>query len=264
MTEIIAEIGSNYITKDGPSIGRAVELIEKAKDAGCDGVKFQYFKADKLWDKAKFPNEHKAAAGRELPFNWISVLSDHAYNHGLIFGCSVFDPEDINSVKDVVDFLKISSYEATWKELVETCYATGKRLMVSLGQVKTEDEYYDIVKWTESKADLLWCVSDYPAKDVNLGPISLYTDINGYSDHSMSEQTVINAITMGAKVIELHFDLDDKKGVETAHSWKPVYVRKMIEYVKEIKVTEGEKNIEKANKNVDIKYRHNNETGKRG
>ena len=44
---IIAEIGSNHDN----SYTKAIKLINKAKEAGADGVKFQIFSADKHYSK---------------------------------------------------------------------------------------------------------------------------------------------------------------------------------------------------------------------
>ena len=45
MTKFIAEVSSNH-SKD---INRAIEFIDIAAEIGCDAVKFQLFRVDKLF-----------------------------------------------------------------------------------------------------------------------------------------------------------------------------------------------------------------------
>lgn len=267
MTEFFAEIGSNYITKDGPSYDRALELIEEAAEIGCTGVKFQYYKADKLWHPS-MKAELAVAKERELPLDWVKSLSEKAKLEGLLFGLSVFDTESVEEVDDFVDYFKIASFEAGWLDLVRTAYKTGKRLMLSTGQISREElmEILQNLPPQNNQIDVLHCVSKYPAEieDCNLNIIKDNRIINGYSDHTTSPLTTQSAITLGAKIIEVHLDLTDKKGIEAEHSWYPRNLETVIRYSNKIKQALGTDNWDTVAAEQDRRYKVNQITGLRG
>ncbi len=268
MIEFFSDIGSNFITKNGPDFDRALELIETAKEIGCTGVKFQYFKADKLWHPS-MTKELEAAKARELPLTWIPMLSESARNKNLLFGLSVFNKDDVDLLNCYVDYFKIASFEIGLFDLIEKCYLTGKRLMLSMGQ-SDRDEIIKIITdlpetLKEQQIDILHCVSKYPAKieDCNLNVIKFNHFINGWSDHTSYPQTIQTAISLGAKVIEFHLDLE-RFGIETQHSWLPSMAR---QFIRNSKITEqalGTDNWNEIVKQQDRKYKANPKTGLRG
>lgn len=269
MIEFFAEISSNYITKDGPSYDRALELIETAKEIGCTGVKFQYFKANKLWHPS-MKKELEIAKVRELPLKWIGPLSNFAKKEGLLFGLSVFDKDGVDEIKEYVDYFKIASFEIGLFDLIEKCYLTEKRLMLSMGQsdrneiIRIITDLPEISK--EQRIDVLYCISKYPAlpEDCNLNIIKYNHFINGYSDHTVNYLILYTAISLGAKVIEFHLDLIDKLGLETEHSWQPHIMELAINYIKIIEQALGTDNWDEIIKQQDRTYRANSETGLRG
>jgi N-acetylneuraminate synthase len=266
MIEYFAEIGSNYIVKEKAYLDRALKLIDAAQRLGCMGVKFQYFKAKSLWHPS-MKKEIEAAQQRELLLDWIPVLSKSARKQGMLFGLSVFDCESVAEVNDHVDYFKIASFEAGWLDLVRTCYKTGKRLMISLGQ-SSKIEIIEIIKNLppqETQIDLLHCVSKYPAKveDCNLNVIKDPL-INGYSDHTALDNILLTAVTLGAEVLEFHLDLADCKGIENGHSWTPGYFQRergrIILIQKALGTSDWGVIVDKQNR----KYKANPITGLRG
>jgi len=270
MIEFFAEIGSNYTTKDGPSYDRALELIETAAEIGCTGVKFQYFKADKLWHPSMV-KEIVAARWRELPLEWVKPLCFHAHKYGLLFGLSVFDKDDVKEVESYVDYFKIASFEISLFDLIEKCYLTGKRLMLSTGQSDNMEimKIISNLPFTLNEPtiiDILHCVSKYPAmvEDCNLNIIKSNPFINGYSDHTKHPMAIYASIALGAKVIEFHLDFRDKKGLEYSHSWIPGHAILMIEASKNLYKALGTDNWDEIIKLQDRKYKADPETGLRG
>ena len=268
MIEYFAEIGSNFITKDGKSMQRAIELIDKAKQVGCAGVKFQYFKAEKLWHP-NMKEELEAARERELPIEWAKALSVNARKKGLLFGLSVFDIESVNGLVDYVDYFKIASFEAGWLDLVREAYKTNKRLMISLGQ-SDKKEIMEIIQNLppqNNQIDILHCTSNYPTqiKDCNLEIIKYNQFINGWSDHSRHPAVLYAAVGSGAKLIEFHLDLDDREGLEDSHSWSNTHilVATMIN-IEAMEEAMGTSDWDKIIKLQDRKYKVNPITGLRG
>jgi len=269
--EFFCDIGSNFISIENnkPSLNRALSLIERAADIGCTGVKFQYFKANKLWNRNKFPQEYEAALKRELPFEWIPVLYDKANSCDVLFGLSVFDIEDIEKVNPYVDYFKIASFEAGWFDLIKTCFMTGKRLMLSLGQIDRNEIQHTIASLPVDTTEAIWidilhCVSNYPTKlkDCNLGIIKTNPVINGWSDHTTERAVIFAAVMAGAKVIEFHFD--DGFGIEKGHSWTPWIISSVIETVKDMEVAMGSDNWDEVVKKQDRTYKADSKTGIRG
>ena len=269
MIEFFCDIGSNFITKDGPSYDRALELIETAAEIGCTGVKFQYFKADKLWHPS-MTKEIEAARARELKIEWIDGLSAVARYNGLLFGLSVFDKDDVSEVEGMVDYFKIASFEIGLFDLVEKCYLTGKRLMLSMGQSDLVELNQTIlslpVTVLDNPIDVLHCVSKYPAQieDCNLNIIKSNPFINGYSDHTAFYPVIYSAVALGAKVIEFHLDLNDGEGLEIKHSWTTPPAVIMIANSKSVEKALGTDNWDEIIKLQDRKYKANPKTGLRG
>ena len=238
--EFFAEIGSNH----NQDLDRAKRMIDEAGNIGCDGVKFQYFKADKMWDKETYPTHWETIHSRELPRSWLPELSKRAKAHGLLFGVSVFDVESVAHVAPFCDYLKIASFEAGYLDLVREAYKTNLRLMISLGQVYREEitEIIQNLPPQENPIDLLHCVSKYPAKlsECNLGIIRDNRLINGWSDHTRSINAICTAVAIGAKVIEFHMDLD-REGVEKGgHCWNVGTAKAMIVIAKEAESAIGD------------------------
>ena len=86
---IVAEAGSNH----NGSLEQALRLIDVAADAGADAVKFQHFKAAKLYprsagssDYLKTPKDiYDIIHEMEMPDEWVPPLAAHARKCGIEF-----------------------------------------------------------------------------------------------------------------------------------------------------------------------------------
>jgi len=121
-TYIIAEIGSNHNRK----MDTARRLIDKAAEAGVDAVKFQTFKAEKLYSKNTplFSKENikpfDLIKSIELPYEWHQKLFDYANEKNLHFISSPFDFEAVDLLDEIgVPAFKIASFEITDLELLK-------------------------------------------------------------------------------------------------------------------------------------------------
>ncbi|MFH1247253.1 MAG: N-acetylneuraminate synthase family protein, partial [Candidatus Micrarchaeota archaeon] len=96
-TFIIAEAGSNH----NRDISLAKKLIDAAAEAGADAVKFQLFKADKLYvpsaGSADYLKNNTSIfdiiKSMEMPYDWLPELSEYTASKNLVFLSSVFDEE---------------------------------------------------------------------------------------------------------------------------------------------------------------------------
>lgn len=99
MTYIIAEAGINH----SGSFANCVGMIDAAAAAGCDAVKFQLFKAEKLypqsagrivWKDARRTYDYDiydSSMQFELPVSCLDGLMEHCAARGVDFLCSVKD-----------------------------------------------------------------------------------------------------------------------------------------------------------------------------
>ena len=242
MIKFYAEIGSNFVVNGQKSFDRAIDLIDVASSIGCTGVKFQYFHADTLWDKYWLQMKVEVAKN-ELPFKWIKRLSKYARSLNLEFGLSIFDIESVNEVKKYVDYLKVSSFEIDWGLLLNTCFDSGKPVMLSAGLITVPELLTRLPEYSETPIHILHCNSNYPAQpeDCNLAVIDKfkkYRLVNtygiGWSDHTANPGVIWMAIAQGAEIIEFHLDLGDKRGAESkvGHCWLAKNISYIIDQVR--------------------------------
>lgn len=216
---IIAEAGSNH----NGSFEQAKKLIDIAADAGADVVKFQFFRAAKLypktagecdylqWKKSIYDIIHEM----EFPFEWLRPLSDHARNRGLMFLIAPFDEESVDRVAPYVDFFKIASYELTHLPLVKHVAKKGKPVLISTGAANMDEVRAAVKAFTDTGNDqlmLMQCTVSYPAPldSLNLQTIPQFKAAFGVpvglSDHSRDPIIgPVAAVALGANLIEKHY-----------------------------------------------------------
>ena len=227
---IIAELGMNH---DG-SLGNAFRLIEEAKEAGVDAVKFQLHisEAETLKD-APTPPYFKLEERYEYFERTSFVLSEweklktYANELGLYFIVSPFSLQAVNKLEKIkIDAYKIASGETTNLPLLDYIDQCDKPVLLSSG----------MSNWNE--------ISN--AVDVGLNILKELKEryaqyVIGFSDHTLNCPSAIAAYLMGAKVFEKHFTLSKKMyGADARFSLEP---DEMKEYV------DGLKFISKALKN---------------
>lgn len=252
----IAEISSNH----NQSLKRTISLINSAKDAGFDAVKFQLFKIESLFSKEILDNSliHRKRAKWELPITYIKKISTHCKKKKIKFGCTPFYLDAVDQLKKYVDFYKISSYEILHHRLIRKCALTKKPLIISTGMANLS-EVTNAVKIINStnlkKLTIMHCVSSYPAKieETNLSIINTlrkkFRKNIGWSDHTVNENVITRAFhKWDVRDFELHYDLDGK-GYEfkTGHCWLPSKAKKLIQNIKESLKSDG-RSIKKPSK----------------
>ena len=248
MTFFIAEICSNHFNNKQ----RSKKLIDEAKRIGCDAVKFQLFKSNKLFapEILKKSKSHKNIKSLELSKKLIPILSRYAKKKGLLFGCSPFDLDAVDDLKEHVDFYKIGSYELLRQDIFLRCIENKKDIIFSTG-MSTELEIKKVLNIFKKKKfykfSILRCVSNYPTKldNVNLQSIKTLNTLlkkyfpnkkikTGWSDHTKNESVILKSIyKYDADIIEFHLDLDGKgPEYQGGHCWLPVEIESVIKLSK--------------------------------
>lgn len=255
---IIAEIGSNHDN----SYLKALKLIDKAKDAGANAVKFQIFSADKHYSKftpgfkyLKKKNTYNLIKGLEINRKWISKLKKYCDKKKIIFFASPCDLSAIQELKKLkIKIYKVASFDITDLDLIKNIAKTKKNIILSTGMCDLRD-IEDAIKicnrYGNKNIVLLQCTSLYPApKDIaNLKAIETmrkkFKLFTGYSDHTLDDDAALISVCLGSKVLERHFTLSKKlKGPDHKFAYEPNEFKKMVN-----KIRVYEKMIGDGNKN---------------
>jgi len=252
---IVAEAGSNH----NNDIDIAYKLIDSAKDAGADAVKFQIFKADLLYSK-KTPHHslydkdpYNLIKDIELPREWITKLKEYADKRGIVFFASPFDFEAVDMLYSAgVEIFKIASFEIVDLELIEYVAGKGKPVIISTGlanmsEIEDAVATARMVGLSSEKICLLQCASAYPASPDIMNLRSMETMrkafgvTTGLSDHTPGIHIPVAAVAMGARVIEKHFTLNRKMdGPDHAFAIEPDELKAMVKNIRDVEKAIGD------------------------
>jgi len=247
---IIAEAGVNH----NGDIGLAKKLIDAAKNAGADYVKFQSFKTEKLVSKfAQKAEYQKSTTDKdESQFDMIKKLelsdSDHVEiieyckKQNIGFMSSPFDKDGISYLDSLeVDFFKVPSGEITNLPYLRELTKFNKSIVLSTGMATMAEVKQALAVLKGKDVTVLHCNTEYPTpmEDVNLkAMLTIKSECNvevGYSDHTLGIEVPVAAVAMGAKVIEKHFTLDkEMEGPDHKASLDPVELKDMVVAIRNI------------------------------
>ena len=255
---IIAEAGVNH----NGSMSMAKELIDGAKFAGADAVKFQLFDPNKLTAKsapmAQYQQE-RADAGNQSQKDLLASLvlkpaqfaelAEYATQQGILFLCTPFDIESAEFLVHElgVPCLKLSSGEVTNLPMLRALSALNTPVLLSSGMANLA-EVQAAVEGLQSvnpiDIGLFHCVSAYPAplEAINLKAMQTMAEAFpqfpvGYSDHSLGLTMPIAAVALGARLIEKHLTLDTAlPGPDHAAS---LTIDELADMVRDIRVVEA-------------------------
>lgn len=218
MTKIIAEIGQAH---DG-SLGMLYAYIDAVSKTGADAIKFQthYAEAESSIYEPFRVNFSKQDATRYdywkrmefTPQQWIDI-GKHCKNVGLEFISSPFSNKAVDVLEQAkVDCYKVGSGEVTNFLLLKKIIETKKPIIISSGMssYKELDKTVNFLKNHNANFSLLQCTTTYPTQpeDYGLNVIdelsSRYNVLIGFSDHSGNIASGIAAVTLGAKLLEVH------------------------------------------------------------
>lgn len=255
---IIAEAGVNHNGK----LELAKEMIDMAKYAGADCIKFQTFVADKIVSKnakkATYQIQQTDAVESqltmlrklELSFEKFGELNEYCKVSGIQFLSTAFDFDSIEYLNDLhIGKWKIPSGEITNLPYLIKIAETHKPIIMSTGMSTLgEIEAAMIILQEKGSGEitLLHCTTEYPAPyvDVNLKAMNtLREKFNvpvGYSDHTEGIEVSIAAVAMGATVIEKHFTLDkNMEGPDHKASIEPQELKAMVRAIRNVELAMG-------------------------
>lgn len=271
---IIAEAGVNH----NGSIKLAKKMVDEAKKAGADCIKFQTYVSknivSKSAGKAEYQKQQTDANESqmdmlkklELSFNEFVELSEYCREKDIEFLSTAFDFDSI----DFLDGLNMKRWKIPSGDITNLPYLIkiaklGKSVILSTGMSTMEDIKAAVTALRENGSvdiTVLHCTTEYPTpyEDVNLSAMrTIQNEFNvpvGYSDHTRGIEIPIAAVAMGATFIEKHFTLDrDMEGPDHKASLEPDELKAMVRAIRNVELSIGsgdKKPAESEKKNMAI------------
>lgn len=275
---IIAEAGVNH----NGNFELAKKLIDAAKEAGVDAVKFQTWITEEIATqtapKADYQKEQTGAQENqfemikklELPHEDFRKLKKYAEEKEIIFLSTPDEEKSCDFLESInVVAFKVGSGEINNYPYLEHIAKKGKPMIVSTGTATLEEvkEAVNVIKKFNNQLILLHCTTNYPCplEEVNLrAMVTLKNEfpdlLIGYSDHTMEILVPIMAAALGARVIEKHFTLDrNMEGPDHKASLNPKELAEMVKSIRETEIAlgSGEKKPAKSEEEVKKVIRKN-------
>jgi N-acetylneuraminate synthase len=219
-TFVIAELGINH----NGSLAIAKQLIDAAKKAGCDGVKFQKRSLETVYTTEELAQPRETPFGstngdlkRGLEFSFESYVEIDRYcgQRDILWFASPWDEASVAFLEQFpVPCHKIAAAGLTDAGLLRSVRATGKPVLLSTGMSREDEIDGAVQRLSPSRLLLMHCVSLYPAppETVNLRALRTlaekYDVPVGYSGHELDAVISAAAVALGACAIERHLTLD--------------------------------------------------------
>ncbi|WP_421866751.1 N-acetylneuraminate synthase family protein [Motiliproteus sp.] len=258
---IVAEIGINH----NGDLDIAKQLIELAKDVGCDAVKFQKRTVDVVYTAEELERYRESPFGTtngalkyglELSLEQYQEIDRYCKELQIDWFGSPWDEQSVDFLMEFdTPYIKVASASATDKGLLEYCSRTGRPLLVSTGMCDLA-----MIKKIVSTIDnaggeiamLYHCTSTYPSEmhELNLSGIQTLKQAFpgipiGYSGHEPGVTPSVIAVALGAESVERHITLKRTMwGSDHAASLEPQGLRRLVRDIRDFKVAQGDGIIE--------------------
>ncbi|HJX05675.1 MAG: N-acetylneuraminate synthase [Candidatus Portnoybacteria bacterium RBG_13_40_8] len=241
---IIAEAGVNH----NGSVEIAKKLVNAAKAAGADAVKFQTFTTENLVTKDTKKAEYQGKGSQfdmlkklELKKEDFVGLRRYCDEKEILFLSTPHTEDAIDFIDALVPLFKIGSGDLTNLQLIEKVAKKGKPVFISVGMATMDEirEAVEVIKKYKVPFIILHCTTNYPCpkKDANLNVIGVlrkeFDCPVGYSDHTEGIDIPTMAASLGAVVVEKHFTLDkNMEGPDHKASLNPLELREMVDAIR--------------------------------
>ena len=268
----VSEIGINH----NGNIRIAKKLIDIAKKAGSDAVKFQKRTIEHLYTKKELEKYRESPFGNtygeyrkgvEFGYQEYKKISDDCKKKKIIWFASCWDIESVDFMEKLKPpCYKVASASLTNIELLRYVKNKKKPIILSTGMSSLNQIKKAIKIIGNKNLIILHCTSAYPAKkeDLNLRVINNFMKMFnvpvGYSGHETLLAPSLAAATLGACMIERHITVDRAMwGSDHAASLGPDGLWKLIANIKNIEsaLGNGKKKIYKSEINEIKRLRKN-------
>lgn len=219
---IIGEIGINH----NGDLELAKKMIKKAKEIGCDAVKFQKRTIDLVYSKEYLSSYRESPWGKTqreqkegLEFNYEEYCSidEFCKEIGIEWFASAWDLESQYFLQGFnLKYNKIASAMLGNIPFLELVASQKKYTFISTGMSTWQelDQVVQIFKNAECPFELMHCNSTYPMKEVDANLLLMeelrkrYNCKVGYSGHEEGILVSLVAAAKGATSIERHITID--------------------------------------------------------
>ena len=256
MIFITAEIGINH----NGDIEIAKKMIDIAKTAGCDAVKFQKRTIDKVYTKEQLDSSRESPwgtttreqkEGLEFGEKEYDEIDNYCKKNGIEWYASSWDIDSQLFLRDFhLKHNKVASAMLTNHELLNIIAEERKHTFISTGMSTIEQikESVNIFRKNNCTFELQHSNSSYPMKmeEANLKCIqTLKKEFNcdvGYSGHEASGYLIcVSAVLLGATSVERHITLDRSMyGSDQAASLEPQGLVRLVRDLRRIDMIVGD------------------------
>ena len=264
---IIAEIGINH----NGDVGIAKQLIDVAKIAGADAVKFQKRTIDLVYSKAMLDSprespwgttQREQKEGLEFGSDEYQEIDRYCKEKGIEWFASAWDLESQKFLRQFdLKYNKIASAMIVYEDLLKEVALEKKHTFISTGMTELEqiDRAVKIFREADCPFELMHCVSTYPMndEDANLSRIKTLRDRYkcnvGYSGHEVGLAVSYAAATLGITSLERHITIDRAMyGSDQAASVEPIGFIQLVGAVRKIDKAMGDGELKMNQKEISI------------
>ena len=234
-------------------------MIDIAKTAGCDAVKFQKRTIDKVYTKEQLDSSRESPwgtttreqkEGLEFGKKEYDEIDNYCKKNGIEWYASSWDIDSQLFLRDFhLKHNKVASAMLTNHELLNIIAEERKHTFISTGMSTIEQikESVNIFRKNNCTFELQHSNSSYPMKmeEANLKCIqTLKKEFNcdvGYSGHEASGYLIcVSAVLLGATSVERHITLDRSMyGSDQAASLEPQGLVRLVRDLRRIDMIVG-------------------------
>ena len=264
---IIAEIGINH----NGDVEIAKQLIDVAKLAGANAVKFQKRTIDLVYKKEMLDSprespwgttQREQKEGLEFGLDEYKEIDAYCKGKGIEWFASAWDLESQKFLRQFdCKYNKIASAMIVYEDLLRDVASEKKHTFISTGMTEFDqiDRAVEIFRKASCPFELMHCVSTYPMEDedANLNCIKTLRDRYqcdvGYSGHEVGLAVSYAAAALGITSLERHITLDRAMyGSDQAASVEPMGFLQLVGAVRKIEKAMGDGKIYVNSKEVSV------------
>ena len=269
---IVAEIGINH----NGDMSICKKLIDIAKDAGCDAVKFQKRDLDQVYTQEFLDSPRESQwgttqrdqkRGLEFDIEQYKEIDVYCKEKKIEWYASAWDLNSQEFLKQFkCNYNKVASAMIVYEDLLKKIAEEGKHTFISTGMSEYNDikKAVGIFRSANCSFELMHTVSTYPMKDEDANLKLINTLRNkfdcdvGYSGHEVGLAISYAAATLNITSLERHITLSRAMyGSDQAASLEPAGLKQLVGGVRKIEkaLGDGEKTIIEAEKPIAKKLR---------
>ncbi len=264
---IIAEIGINH----NGDLNLAKDLINVAKKAGCDAVKFQKRTIDLVYpvEVLESPREspwgtttREQKEGLEFGFEEYQAIDSFCKEQNIEWFASAWDVESQKFLQRFnLKYNKIASAMIVDAHFLKLVASEQRHTFISTGmcELKDIDQAVDIFKSANCPFELMHCISTYPMDEKNANLKCIETLRNryqcnvGYSGHEVGLAVSYGAAALGISSLERHITLDRSMyGSDQSASIEPSGLSMLVGAVRKIEQAMGDGQVRMLEEEIPI------------